>query len=114
MTWVNNMDKEISTKINTVEDARQERLLEEKIKRIVAEYLKSSAFTGRKLTDTPTDSNQVVPRGYVTMNGTVANRPKSSVATIGQPYYATDLAIPLTYSSAGWRNGVGSVIALNN
>lgn len=81
---------------------------------IVNEYLKTSAFTTRKLTDTPTDDLQVVPRKYVNLNGLVANRPKSSVASVGQSYFATDTAIPMTYSAGGWRNGVGSIVALNN
>ena len=85
-----------------------------RIRKLVPEILKGSAFTDRKLTDTPTDKNQVVPRGYVTKNGTVANRPKSSVATIGQPYFATDTFIPMTYSTQGWRDGVGSIVAQNN
>lgn len=84
------------------------------IRKVVAIYLKSSAFTDRKLTDMPTDALQTVPRKYVTNNGTVANRPLSSVATVGQPYYATDTFIPMTYSVEGWRNGVGSLVALNN
>lgn len=84
------------------------------IQNIVKEYLKTSAFTGRKLTDTPTDDLQVVPRKYVNLNGTVANRPKSSVASVGQSYFATDTAIPMTYSVGGWRNGSGSIVALNN
>lgn len=75
------------------------------------DYLKTSAFTNRKLTDTPTDANQVVPRRFVTSNGLVANRPSSSVAVVGQPYLATDTGIPMTYTQGGWRNGVGSVVA---
>lgn len=85
-----------------------------RIKKLVPEILKGSAFTDRKLTDTPTDNLQVVNRKYVTNNGTVALRPVSSVATVGQPYYATDTFIPMTYSAQGWRNGVGSLVALNN
>ena len=85
-----------------------------RIKKLVPEILKGSAFTDRKLTDTPTDKNSVVPKGYVTNNGTVANRPVSSVATVGQPYFATDTKIPMTYDTTGWVNGVGSVVALNN
>lgn len=88
--------------------------IDERIKKLVPEILKGSAFTARKITDTPTDKNQVVPRGYVTNNGTVANRPVSSVAVVGQPYFATDTFIPMTYSAQGWRNGVGSIVALNN
>lgn len=81
---------------------------------VVREYMKTSSFTDRKLTDTPTDANAVVPRKFVTMNGLVANRPKSSVATVGQPYFATDTNIPMVYSADGWRNGIGSIVALNN
>jgi len=82
-----------------------------RVQKLVSSYLKTSAFTDRKLTDTPTDSLQVVPRKYVTNNGTAANRPNSSVATIGQPYLATDTNIPMTYTATGWVNGVGSVVA---
>lgn len=91
---------------------------EENIKKIVLEiireYNKSQSFTDRKLTDMPRDDFAFVNRKFVTLNGTVSNRPKSSVATIGQSYFATDTNIPMTYSAGGWRNGVGSVVALNN
>lgn len=88
--------------------------IDDRIRKIVPEILKGSAFTSRKLTDTPTDKNSVVPRGYVTNNGTVANRPLSSVASLGQPYLATDTGIPMTKVAGGWANGVGSIVALNN
>lgn len=91
-----------------------DKMIDDRIKAVLPQYLQQQAFTQRKLTDTPTDSLQVVPRKFVTNNGAVADRPKSSVATIGQPYYATDTFIPMTYSAQGWRNGVGSIVALNN
>lgn len=84
------------------------------IQDIISAYMKFQGFKDRKITDTPTDDLSVVNRKYVTLNGTVANRPKSSVATVGQTYYATDTNIPMTYSAGGWRNGVGSIVALNN
>ena len=84
------------------------------IQKIIKEYLQSAAFTDRKLTDTPTDDLSVVNRKYVNLNGTMANRPKSSVASVGQKYFTTDTNIPMIYSAAGWRNGVGSIVALNN
>ena len=92
----------------------KKQLTKEDVTKIIQDYLKSAGFIERKLTDTPTDSLQVVNRKYVTLNGTVANRPVSSVATIGQPYYATDTGIPMTYTVEGWRNGVGSIVAQNN
>lgn len=83
-----------------------------KLKEIIDERIKTViSFTSRKLTDTPTDSLSVVNRKYVNMNGTVANRPNSSIAQVGQSYFATDTNIPMTYSTGGWRNGVGSIVA---
>lgn len=94
----------------------ENKVTDENIVKVVKEYLKTSAFTDRKLTDTPNDSLSVVNRRYVTLNGSVAGRPTSSVATIGQIYLATDLATPtpMWYTTAGWRNGVGSIVAQNN
>lgn len=80
----------------------------------VKKYNESKAFVDRKLADTPNDSLTVVNRRFVTLNGTVATRPVSSVAIIGQHYFATDTNIPMIYSAAGWRNGVGSIVAVNN
>lgn len=97
-----------------MEDFKLNKLIDERALKIVRDYMKSSAFTDRKLTDTPTDSLSVVNRRFVTLNGAVTSRPSSSVATVGQHYYATDTNIPMTYSSSGWVNGVGSVVALNN
>lgn len=77
-------------------------------------FARASGFTVRKITDTPTDLLATVNKKYVTLNGTVANRPKSSVASVGQAYYATDTGIPMTYSAEGWRSGTGSIVALNN
>ena len=89
----------------------EENNFEKKVLGIVQGYMKSSAFSDRKLTDTPTDDLQVVPRKYVNLNGSVASRPTSSVATIGQSYFASDTNIPMVYSTTGWRNGVGSIVA---
>ena len=90
----------------------------EEVKKIVLEtikeYDKAKSFTERKLTDTPNDAFALVNRRFVTLNGVVADRPKSSVAVVGQSYFATNTNIPMTYSSGGWRDGVGSVVAQNN
>ena len=84
------------------------------VQSIIKDYMQKDGFSDRKLTDTPTDALSVVNRKYVNLNGAVADRPKSSVASVGQSYYATDTNIPMTYSAGGWRNGVGSIVALNN
>lgn len=84
------------------------------VQNIIRDYMKSMAFTDRKLTDNPTDTLSVVNRKYVNLNGVVADRPKSSIASVGQSYYTTDTNIPMTYSAGGWRDGVGSIVAVNN
>ncbi len=84
--------------------------LKEMIAQEVANQLKGDLFTARKLTDTPTDALQVVPRKYVTMNGVSASRPISSV--VGQFYLDTTLA-----SGRGqpiWYNGTGFIDANGN
>ncbi len=77
---------------------------------IVQQYMKSSAFSDRKLTDTPTDSLSVVNRAYVTMNGT--NRPTSSV--IGQSFFDTTLASGrgklITWNGTGFVDGNGTYV----
>lgn len=94
------------------EDMKQ--FIKDTIKKEIPIYMKNAAFTDRKLTDTPTDSLSVVNRKFVTNNGAVADRPKTSVATIGQFYLSTDTGIPMTKVAGGWANGVGSIVALNN
>lgn len=92
-------------------------LIQQLIQKEVAQQLKSYrndwGFTDRKVTDTPTDSLAVVNRKYVNLSGTVANRPTSSVATMGQRFFSTDTNIPMSYNanSSVWANGVGSVVA---
>ena len=85
------------------------------IENIVQEVVKSSdvdsSFRERRTVDTPTDSYSIVNRRYVTLNGDVADRPRSSVATIGQPFLATDTVIPMVFTGTNWVNGVGSVVA---
>ena len=89
------------------EDSKLSQMIDERIK----EFLRGGAFTTRKIGDTPTDALALVPRKYLTNNGAVADRPNSSVATVGQPYLATDTGIPMVYTATGWVNGVGSIVA---
>ena len=91
-----------------------EKIDKKQVQDIIKEYLQSETFTDRKTTDTPTDALSSVNRRYVNLNGVVADRPKSSVASVGQSFYATDTNIPMTYSAGGWRNASGSIVALNN
>ncbi len=82
---------------------------ENKINKMIADYLESSGFTQRKLTDTPSDNLQVVNRKYVNLNGTTANRPRSSV--IGQFYYDTDINKPVWWSEDGcFKDAAGNIV----
>ena len=94
-------------------DEEMKKQIDLRIKKLVPEILKGSVFTDRKITDTPTDNLSVVNRSYVNLNGVVASRPTSSVATMGQRYFATDTNIPMTYNrnSSVWVNGVSSTVA---
>ncbi len=84
---------------------------EEDIKKLINETIKkelqSNLFTARKLTDTPTDALQVVPRKYVTMNGTSSARPTASV--VGQFYL--DMTLAAGAGKPIWWNGTGFIDA---
>lgn len=92
----------------------QKKQIEEIALEVVKKYNQSSAFTDRKITDTPTDALSVVNRKFVTLNGVISSRPVSSVAVTGQHYFATDTSILMIKSPAGWLDTTGSVIAQNN
>lgn len=84
------------------------KLIEKEVKRILPEYLRTKAFTARKVTDTPTDDLQVTPRGYVNKYGSTVGRPSSSV--VGQQYFDTTIGRPLFKNSNGaWVDGAGSI-----
>ena len=74
----------------------------------VSRYLKSSAFTDRKVTDTPTDAFSVVNRKYVTLNGASSARPTSSV--VGQTYFDTTLGYAVWWNGTGFVDATGSYV----
>jgi len=86
---------------------------EEDIKKLIRDevknQLKGGLFTARKLTDTPTDRNQVVPRGYVTRNSTTALRPTTSV--LGESYFDTTVSKPVWWSGSSYKDAAGNVIS---
>ena len=81
-------------------------LTKEDVIKITQEYLKSSAFTDRKLTDTPTDALSVVNRKYVTSNGTTF--PNSPVT--GQFFFSSVLSKPTWYNGTNWCDPTASVV----
>lgn len=87
--------------------------IKEVVLEVVKQYNKNSFFTDRKVTDTPTEAFSIVNRKFATLNGLVASRPVSSVAVLGQHYYATDTNIPMVFDGNKWRNGIGSIVAQN-
>lgn len=85
------------------------KMVDERIKKLVPIILKGSGFANRKITDTPTDDLAVVPRKYVNMYGSIAGRPSSSV--VGQQYFDTTNGYPIyRNNNYQWVNSVGSVI----
>ena len=95
-------------------DEETKKQIEGIVLKVVKDYNKSSAFKDRKLTDTPTDAYSLVNRRFVTLSSNIGARPVSSVAIVGQPFFDLTSNIPMTYSVGGWRNGIGSIVALNN
>ncbi len=75
--------------------------------RIIRDYNKSSAFTDRKLTDTPTDDLSVVNRKYVNLNG--VSTPGSPVT--GQFFFSSVLSQPMWFNGTDWVNSVASIIS---
>jgi len=95
-------------------DIKTKQEIEQLIENAVRAYDKKSDFIKRKITDTPTDALSVVNRKFVTLNGAIGDRPVSSVATVGQHYFATDSSILMIYGGTGWVDPTGSIVALNN
>jgi hypothetical protein len=85
-----------------------EKITKEKVIEWVQEYLKSNAFTDRKLTDTPTDKNQIAPRGYITRSFTTANRPTTSV--LGESYFDLTAHRTATWNGTNYQDPAGNVI----
>lgn len=75
---------------------------------IVQRYMKTAAFTDRKITDTPTDNLAVVNRKFITLNGTSANRPTTSI--IGQRYFDTTINKPIYWNGTGFVDSASNYV----
>jgi len=75
---------------------------------IIKAYNNSQAFTDDKLTDTPTDALQVVPRKYITRNSTTALRPTTSV--LGESYFDTTVNKPVWWNGTNYQDAAGNVV----
>lgn len=85
-----------------------EKAIKTLIETTIKNELQSKLFTARKLGDTPTDNLSLVPRKYVNMNGTSAQRPTSSV--IGQFYFDNTLGQPIWWDGTSFVDADGNVI----
>ena len=92
-------------------DREQKKEIEAIALEVVKAHDVSSSFRERRTIDTPTDSYSIVNRRFVTLNGAVADRPRSSIATTGQTYFNTTTNTPMIFDNVDWRNGVGSIVA---
>jgi len=79
------------------------------IREEIRNYMKTAAFTDRKLTDTPTDALSVVNRKFVTLSGISTARPIGSVT--GQRFFDTTINKPIYRKSDGsWVDSTSSVV----
>ena len=95
-------------------DEETKKQIEEIALKVIHKYNNVVGFTDRKITDTPTDIFSLVNRRFVTLSSNLGARPVSSVAVVGQRFFDTTGNVPIWYTTAGWRNSVGSVVAQNN
>jgi hypothetical protein len=79
------------------------------IQKTIREELQSGLFTAKKITDTPVDALQVVPRKYVTRNSTTALRPTTSV--LGEFYFDTTINKPVWWNGTSYKDAAGNVIS---
>ncbi len=86
----------------------EEDKLNRKIVEAVNTYLRSTAFTAKKITDTPTDRNQVAPRSYITRSTTTAARPTTSV--LGESYFDTTINKPVWWNGTNYADAAGNVV----
>ena len=91
-----------------MDNEKLKQMIRDEALKVVKEYMQSSAFTDRKLTDIPTDSLAVVNRKYVTLNGVSASRPTASV--VGQSYFDTTLGKTVWWSGTAFVDGAGTVV----
>jgi len=91
-----------------MDDYELNKKIDERVRKLMPEYMKSTAFTDRKLTDNPTDRNQVTPRGYVTRNFTTALRPVTSV--LGESFFNTTLNRPCWWNGTNYQDAAGNVV----
>lgn len=70
----------------------------------------ATKFSKRKIGDTPTDDNQLVPRGYVNLAGLRTERP--STVSPGQQYFSIQDHYPwFTDGVSSWFSATGSIVS---
>lgn len=82
---------------------------EPQIKKLIRDEVANSF--NKRIGDTPTDALQLVNKKYVNLSGLLSARPTSSVAGMGQQYFATDLGKPVFFNGTKWVDSTSSVIA---
>ena len=92
-------------------DEETKKQVEEIALKVVQKYNKSTGFTDRKVTDTPTEAFSFVNRRFVTLSSNLAARPISSVAVVGQRFFDLTGNTPIWFTAGGWRNSTSSVVA---
>ena len=83
-------------------------MTKEQVIKIVKDYERGAGFTEEKYIDTPGDANSVVPRKYVTRNGTTTQRPTSSI--LGEFFFDTTIGRPIWWNGTAWVRADGTVV----
>lgn len=81
---------------------------EDKVTEVIRHYLSTSGFSDIKLTDTPKDAHQIVPRNFVTANGSTGSRPTSPVT--GQFFYDLSVGKPIWWNGSNWKDANGNTV----
>lgn len=76
---------------------------------------KAMDFSTRKRGDTPTDSYQLTPRGYVDHAALTADRPASVTALDSRQFFNLSVGYPWFYNpySSVWVSATGSTVGRN-
>lgn len=91
-------------------------MIDKEIKREVEKMIElaSRRSYSKRVGDTPSDSLQLTPKKYVNAYGSIAGRPASLVASVGQQYFDTTGNRPIFFTpNTNWVDATGSVVASN-
>ena len=69
----------------------------------------------KRVGDTPNDALQLIPKKYLELSATTADRPASIIGTLSRSFFNTTVGYPWWFNpnSSVWVSATGSVVASN-